>query len=85
MRMLNNYNQGGKKLEIQDLDLNQTKMISVYDVQRQYIHGSYKKIKAFCLTYLQYKKIGRTYYFNRAELEKLLNSNRQLEFELNEY
>jgi hypothetical protein len=72
-------------LENHDAEAIQTKMITVYDVQNQYIQGWYKKIKAFCLTYLQYKKIGRTYYFSRAELEKLLNSNKQLEFELNEY
>lgn len=58
------------------------KMVTIADVQKEYLPGSYKKIKSFCLTYLSFMKIGRTYYFNRTELEKLINKNKQLEYEL---
>lgn len=58
------------------------KMVTIAEVQKEYLPGSYKKIKSFCLTYLSFMKIGRTYYFNRTELEKLINMNKQLEYEL---
>jgi hypothetical protein len=59
-----------------------TRMVTIADVQKEYLPGSYKKIKSFCLTYLSFMKIGRTYYFNRTELEKIISKSKQLEYEL---
>ena len=54
-------------------------MITIQDIRNEYLDGSYRKIKAFCLQYFTYKKIGNTYFFRRFEVEeKLLSSKNEI-------
>ena len=43
---------------------------------------SRKKATVFALTYLLYKRIGRTYIFSRQEFEELINYKECLEYSL---
>lgn len=61
----------------------QKKLITIQDIRNEYLDGSYRKIKAFCLQYFSYKKIGNTYYFKRSEIENKLLSDENLIFKPN--
>lgn len=53
------------------------KMVTVQEVMDEYLEGSYRKVKAFLLQNLHYKKIGNTYYFAREEVERKLLSDKR--------
>lgn len=61
------------------------KLLSVLDVQREYLNMDCRKLRAFLNSQCNYKKIGNTYFYSRAEVESLLLSNEKVEYEINPY
>lgn len=61
------------------------KLLSVLDVQNEYLDMDCRKLRAFLNSQCNYKKIGNTYYYSRAEVESLLLSNEKVEYEINPY
>lgn len=61
------------------------KLLSVLDVQREYLDIDCRKLRAFLNSQCNYKKIGNTYFYSRAEVESLLLSDEQVEFEISPY
>lgn len=61
------------------------KLLSVQDIQREFINMDARKLRAFLNANCNYKKIGNTYYYSRAELEDLLLADEPLEYEINPY
>ncbi len=64
---------------------NKRKLVSVLDVQREYLNIDCRKLRAFLNSQCNYKKIGNTYFYSRAEVESLLLSDEQVEFEVKPY
>lgn len=58
--------------------------MTIKDVQYE-LGISRKKATAFALTYLHYKRIGRTYVFSRKEFERIINQEESVEYYLPEY
>lgn len=62
------------------------KCITAKDVQKEYLDMDIRKIRAFLNTHLHYKKIGRTYFYPRHEVERfLLDESKKQEFTIREY
>ena len=61
------------------------KLLSVLDVQREYLSMDSRKLRAFLNSNCNYKKIGNTYFYSRAEVESLLLSSEKKEYEINPY
>lgn len=61
------------------------KMLTVYDVQRDYLDIDYRKLRAFLNSHCHYKRIGNTYFYSKAEIDKLLLSDEAVEFEIGPY
>lgn len=53
-------------------DTKKRKLITAKEVQVEYLDMDIRKIRAFLNRYCGYKKIGRTYYYSRSEVEALL-------------
>ena len=53
------------------------RILSIAQIHEYYITDiSYKKLKAFLITHIPYKKVGNTYYFSKKKLEEFLESDR---------
>lgn len=64
----------------------QCKLMSVREVQEEYLNIDCRKLRMFLNTYLSYVKIGRLYYYQRSEVEALLtDKDNSYEFKLNDY
>lgn len=61
------------------------KLLSVQDIQREYLDMDCRKLRAFLNSQCNYKKIGNTYYYSRAEVNSLLLSEEKVEYEINPY
>ena len=61
------------------------KLLSILDIQREYLSMDSRKLRAFLNSQCNYKKIGKTYYYSRAEVESLLLSAEKVEYEINPY
>lgn len=61
------------------------KLLSVQDIQREYLDMDCRKLRAFLNSQCNYKKIGNTYYYSRAEVNSLLLSAEKVEYEINPY
>lgn len=63
------------------------KCMTVKDIQREYLDIDSRKLRAFLNSYCSYRKIGRTYYYQRSEIEALLCStdDSSYEFSLEKY
>ncbi len=61
------------------------KLLSVQDIQREYLNMDCRKLRAFLNSRCNYKKIGNTYYYSRAEVNSLLLSEEKVEYEINPY
>ena len=61
------------------------KLLSVQDIQREYLDMDCRKLRAFLNSQCNYKKIGNTYYYSRAEVNSLLLSEKKVEYEINPY
>lgn len=61
------------------------KLVSVVDVQREYLDMDCRKLRAFLNSQCNYKKIGNTYFYSRAEVESLLLSDEKVEYEISPY
>lgn len=48
------------------------KLITTKEVQQEFLDMDIRKIRAFLNQFCTYKKIGKTYYYPRKEVEKLL-------------
>lgn len=64
----------------------QCKLMSVREVQEEYLNIDCRKLRMFLNTYLSYVKIGRLYYYQRSEVEALLtDKGNSYEFKLDDY
>lgn len=64
----------------------QCKLMSVREVQEEYLNIDCRKLRMFLNTYLSYVKIGRLYYYQRSEVEALLtDKDNSYEFKLDDY
>lgn len=64
----------------------QRKLMSVREVQEEYLNIDSRKLRVFLNTYLSYVKIGRLYYYQRSEVEALLtDKDNSYEFKLDDY
>lgn len=61
------------------------KLLSVLDIQKEYLDMDCRKLRAFLNSNCHYKKIGNTYFYSRAEVESLLLSEEKVEYEINPY
>lgn len=63
------------------------KFLTIKDIQNEYLNMDTRKLRAFLNQYCSYNKIGRTYYYQRKEVEALLCSedNTSYEFPLEKY
>lgn len=61
------------------------KLLSIQDIQREYLDMDCRKLRAFLNSQCNYKKIGNTYYYSRAEVNSLLLSEEKVEYEINPY
>ena len=61
------------------------KLLSVLDVQSEYLDMDCRKLGAFLNSNCNYKKIGNTYFYSRAEVESLLLSDEKMEYEISPY
>lgn len=61
------------------------KLLSVKEVQKEYLNMDCRKLRAFLNSQCNYKKIGNAYFYSRAEVESLLLSNEKVEYEINPY
>lgn len=61
------------------------KLLSVLDVQSEYLDMDCRKLRAFLNSNCNYKKIGNTYFYSRAEVESLLLSDEKMEYEISPY
>lgn len=53
-------------------NIRKLKLITAKEVQQEYLNMDIRKIRAFLNQFCGYKKIGKTYYYSRSEVEKLL-------------
>lgn len=49
------------------------KLMTCKEVQQEFLPMDVRKLRTFLNTYCSFKKIGNVYYYNRSEVEKLLN------------
>lgn len=61
------------------------KLLSVLDVQSEYLDMDCRKLRAFLNSNCNYKKIGNTYFYSRAEVESLLLSDEKAVYEISPY
>ena len=54
-------------------EVNQSKMLGITDIRRQYINLSPKRIRRFVKLYLDPKLIGNRLFVERSKLEALLS------------
>lgn len=61
------------------------KLITARQVQEEYLNIDIRRLRALLNSYCHYRKIGRQYYYVREEVEqKLLNTNDNVEYQLEE-
>lgn len=48
------------------------KLMTTREVQEEFLNMDIRKVRAFLNQFCSYKKIGKNYYYLRAEVEKLL-------------
>lgn len=61
------------------------KLLTVHDVQKEYLNMDARKLRAFLNSHCNYKRIGNTYYYSRTEVEDLLLAKEAIEFEISPY
>lgn len=61
------------------------KLLSVLDIQKEYLDMDCRKLRAFLNNNCNYKKIGNTYFYSRAEVESLLLSEKKAVYEISPY
>lgn len=61
------------------------KLITVKQVQKEYLNIDIRRLRSFLNMYCHYRKIGRQYYYVREEVEqKLLSTDDNIEYQLKE-
>lgn len=60
-------------------------MLTISEIREYYFTMSYRKCKLFLLSYIPYVKIGNTYYFSKAKIEKIAATDQDKEYELENY
>lgn len=64
----------------------QRKLMSVREIQEEYLNIDSRRLRVFLNTYLSFVKIGRLYYYQRSEVEALLtDKDNSYEFKLDDY
>lgn len=51
------------------------KLMTSKDIQEEFLDMDIRKLRAFLNQNIAYIKVGKRYYYKRADLEKLLNLN----------
>lgn len=62
------------------------RLMTAKEVQAEYLNMDIRKLRCFLNEFCTYRKIGKTYFYSRAEVEKLLlDENSSTEFQLIAY
>ena len=61
----------------------QTKLITLKEIQKEYLNIDRRRLQTLLNRFCAYKKIGRIYYYSRAEVERmLLDEENSVEYNL---
>lgn len=72
--------------DMQQVDMKRRKLITAKEVREEYLDMDIRKIRRFLNRFCGYKKIGRTYYYSRLEVEALLlDEENGIEFTIETY
>lgn len=62
------------------------KLMTVKEVQAEYLNMDIRKLRAFLNEYCSYSRIGKNYFYLRKEVEELLcNTEESYEFSVENY
>lgn len=68
------------------MDISKKKCMTAKDVQDEYLNMDIRKIRTFLNQYCTFRKIGKTYFYLRTEVEALLlDTQKDHEFPLDTY